>query len=60
VSEMFPKRAVASVVGIGGTAPCSGGMLFPFLAGKAPRDVQGIGGCHRRLRGALLDLRVDV
>lgn len=34
VSDMFPKRAVASVVGIGGTAGSIGGMIFPVYAGK--------------------------
>jgi ACS family hexuronate transporter-like MFS transporter len=31
---MFPKRAVASVVGIGGGAGSIGGILFPIYAGK--------------------------
>ncbi len=34
VSDMFPKRAVASVTGIGGMAGAAGGMMFPVLAGK--------------------------
>lgn len=34
VSDMFPKRAVASVVGIGGMAGSVGGMLFPIFSGK--------------------------
>lgn len=34
VSDMFPKRAVASVVGIGGMAGSIGGMLFPVFAGR--------------------------
>jgi len=34
VSDMFPKKAVASVVGIGGTAGSIGGMIFPVAAGK--------------------------
>jgi MFS transporter, ACS family, hexuronate transporter len=33
VSDMFPKRAVASVIGIGGMAGSAGGILFPFLTG---------------------------
>jgi ACS family hexuronate transporter-like MFS transporter len=33
-SDMFPKRAVASVVGIGGTAGSLGGILFPIYSGK--------------------------
>ncbi|MCX6144853.1 MAG: MFS transporter [Ignavibacteriales bacterium] len=34
VSDMFPKRAVASVIGIGGMAGALGGMIFPALTGK--------------------------
>jgi len=34
VSDMFPKRAVASVTGIGGMAGALGGMIFPTLTGK--------------------------
>lgn len=34
VSDMFPKRAVASITGIGGMAGAGGGMLFPVLTGK--------------------------
>jgi MFS transporter, ACS family, hexuronate transporter len=34
VSDMFPRHAVASVVGIGGMAGSIGGMLFPVYAGK--------------------------
>jgi ACS family hexuronate transporter-like MFS transporter len=33
VSDMFPKRAVASVVGIGGMAGSIGGFLFPIFTG---------------------------
>lgn len=33
VSDMFPKRAVASVIGLGGMAGSMGGMLFPILTG---------------------------
>lgn len=32
-SDMFPKRAVSSVVGIGGMAGSVGGILFPLLVG---------------------------
>jgi ACS family hexuronate transporter-like MFS transporter len=32
-SDMFPKRAVSSVVGIGGMAGSVGGILFPILIG---------------------------
>jgi len=34
VSDMFPKRAVASVVGLGGMAGSLGGILFPLYTGK--------------------------
>lgn len=33
-SDMFPKQAVSSVVGIGGTAGALGGILFPMLIGS--------------------------
>src|SRR5882757_491941 len=33
-SDMFPKRAVASVVGLGGMAGSGIGFLFPILAGR--------------------------
>ncbi|MES1188174.1 MAG: MFS transporter [Myxococcales bacterium] len=33
-SDMFPRRAVASVVGIGGMAGSLGGILFPLYSGK--------------------------
>ena len=34
VSDMFPKRAVGSVVGLGGMAGSLGGIAFPILAGR--------------------------
>ena len=34
VSDMFPKRAVASIVGLGGMAGSIGGIIFPILTGK--------------------------
>jgi MFS transporter, ACS family, hexuronate transporter len=33
VSDMFPKSAIAAVVGIGGMAGSVGGIIFPFVAG---------------------------
>lgn len=33
-SDMFPKKAVSSVVGIGGMAGSIGGILFPLFVGK--------------------------
>jgi ACS family hexuronate transporter-like MFS transporter len=35
VSDMFPKRAVASVVGIGGMAGSVGGIIFQLYVGKS-------------------------
>ena len=32
-SDMFPKRAVASLVGMGGMAGSAGGIAFPYVAG---------------------------
>jgi ACS family hexuronate transporter-like MFS transporter len=34
VSDVFPKRAVAAIAGIGGCAGAVGGMLFPYIAGR--------------------------
>lgn len=34
VSDMFPKHAISSVVGVGGMAGSIGGMLFPLLVGN--------------------------
>jgi MFS transporter, ACS family, hexuronate transporter len=34
VSDMFPKPAVASVIGLGGMAGSAGGFIFPILTGK--------------------------
>ena len=46
VSDMFPKRAVATLVGIGTTAGSVGGMAFPILTGQLldrfPRGGYGI------------------
>jgi ACS family hexuronate transporter-like MFS transporter len=42
-SDMFPKRAVASLVGIGGMAGSAGGFAFPILAG-ALLDKMGASG----------------
>lgn len=32
-SDMFPKRAVSSIIGVGGMAGSVGGILFPFFVG---------------------------
>jgi ACS family hexuronate transporter-like MFS transporter len=34
VSDMFPKHAVASVIGMGGMAGATGGLFFPIYCGK--------------------------
>ncbi len=34
VSDMFPKRAIGSVIGLGGMAGSIGGMLFPIFSGR--------------------------
>ena len=34
VSDMFPKKTVASVIGLGGMAGSAGGFIFPILTGK--------------------------
>jgi ACS family hexuronate transporter-like MFS transporter len=41
VSDMFPKPAVASVVGIGGMAGSAGGFIFPILTGRLIDHFQG-------------------
>jgi ACS family hexuronate transporter-like MFS transporter len=43
VSDMFPKRAVASVIGIGGMAGALGGMLFPYLTGRLLDSFKAVG-----------------
>jgi len=42
-SDMFPKRAVASIVGMGGMAGSLGGILFPLYSGKLLDRFQAIG-----------------
>jgi ACS family hexuronate transporter-like MFS transporter len=34
VSDMFPKRAAASIIGMGGLAGATAGMAFPIIIGK--------------------------
>ena len=43
VSDMFPKRAVASVVGIGGMAGSIGGFLFPIVTGAMLDHFKAVG-----------------
>jgi ACS family hexuronate transporter-like MFS transporter len=42
-SDMFPRRAVASVVGYGGMAGSLGGILFPLYSGKLLDRFQAAG-----------------
>ncbi|GAB4018490.1 MFS transporter [Spirosoma koreense] len=42
-SDMFPKQAVSSVVGIGGTAGAIGGILFPMLVGSLLDKYKAVG-----------------
>lgn len=43
VSDMFPKVAVASVIGIGGMAGSAGGFLFPIYCGKVLDKFKALG-----------------
>ena len=43
VSDMFPKPAVASVIGIGGMAGSAGGILFPALTGRLLDHFESLG-----------------
>lgn len=43
VSDMFPKKSVASVTGMGGMAGAIGGILIAFLAGKLFDHFKGLG-----------------
>lgn len=43
VSDMFPKRAVSSVVGIGGMAGSIGGAIFPLFIGALLDYYIGLG-----------------
>jgi ACS family hexuronate transporter-like MFS transporter len=43
VSDMFPKPAVASVIGIGGMAGSAGGFIFPILTGRLIDHFQSLG-----------------
>ena len=42
-SDMFPKRAVASLVGLGGMAGSIGGILFPIFSGRLLDRFQAAG-----------------
>ncbi|RYF03924.1 MAG: MFS transporter, partial [Deltaproteobacteria bacterium] len=41
VSDMFPKRAIATLTGIGGAAGSIGGIGFPIVVGKVLDTVPG-------------------
>jgi ACS family hexuronate transporter-like MFS transporter len=43
VSDMFPKRAVATLVGVGGMAGSLGGIAFPLVAGGLLDHFQAAG-----------------
>jgi ACS family hexuronate transporter-like MFS transporter len=43
VSDLFPKKAVSSVVGIGGMAGSIGGLLFPMLVGSLLDTYKSLG-----------------
>jgi len=43
VSDMFPKKAVASVVGLGGFAGAAGGFIFPIVTGRLVDYYEGQG-----------------
>jgi len=42
-SDMFPKRAVSSIVGIGGMAGAVGGILFPMFVGRLLDNYKALG-----------------
>jgi ACS family hexuronate transporter-like MFS transporter len=44
ISDMFPRRAVAAVAGIGGMAGALGGMLFPVFVGNLLDYFQNVEG----------------
>ena len=44
VSDIFPKRAVAAIAGIGGCAGAVGGMIFPYVAGRLLDFYKGTAG----------------
>jgi ACS family hexuronate transporter-like MFS transporter len=60
VSDMFPKNAVASVVGIGGMAGSAGGILFPYVAGKMLDHFGRAQQHHHGLRHPVRHLRLHV
>jgi MFS transporter, ACS family, hexuronate transporter len=43
VSDMFPKQAVSTVVGIGGMAGSTGGLLFPIVVGAMLDHYKALG-----------------
>src|SRR6185437_1100152 len=47
VSDMFPKRTVGSVTGMGGMAGALGGILIAFLAGKLFDHFKALGDLNK-------------
>jgi ACS family hexuronate transporter-like MFS transporter len=45
-SDMFPHRALSSVVGIGGMAGATGGILFPLFVGQLLDAYKVAGNIH--------------
>jgi ACS family hexuronate transporter-like MFS transporter len=43
VSDMFPKRAIGSVIGLGGMAGSFAGMAFPIFSGKLLDRFEAVG-----------------
>ena len=43
VSDMFPQKAVASIVGLGGMAGAAGGFLFPIYCGRVLDQFKAVG-----------------
>ena len=60
VSDMFPGRAVARLVGMGGMAGSIGGIAFPLVAGMLLDRFQAQGQRDRRLRDPVPGLRVGL
>ena len=59
-SDMFPQKALGSMVGLGGMAGSIGGMLFQIYIGQAARSLREGRQRHRRLRHPVRDLRLGL
>ena len=42
-SDFFPKRAVSSIIGVGGMAGAVGGIIFPIIVGEVLQHYKDIG-----------------